>query len=77
MLIQSVQVRAPEAPESVSRPSGNGVNAAPSGTTPADSVVVSEQGRALSRLAAQEGPELQLSPERLRALMKQVATSSE
>jgi hypothetical protein len=35
-------------------------------------VVVSDQARELSaRFAAQEGPELQLSPERLRELVEQ------
>lgn len=40
---------------------------------PTDRVVVSEQARQLSaRLAGAEGPELQLSPERLRELIEQV-----
>lgn len=77
MLIQSVQARTPEAPGGVSRVSGTVTGTAPRENTPADRVVVSEEGRALSaQLAAQDGPELQLSPERLRAMLEQ-ATHAE
>jgi len=41
-------------------------------------VVVSEQARELSaRFATQEGPELQLSPERLRELIEQADSPGE
>lgn len=72
MWIQSVQPGAAEAALPGSRPAGTRPAVRESGTPPADRVVVSDQARELSaRFAAQEGPELQLSPERLRELVEQ------
>lgn len=71
MLIQAMQNRAFDPAIGASRVSGTRP-AADSGKSPADQVVVSEQARQLSaRLTAAEGPELQLSPERLRQLIQQ------
>jgi hypothetical protein len=77
MLIQAIQARAAESAATVSRSSGRESAVAHSGISQTDQVAVSAQARALSaQLAAQVGPELQLSPTRLRALIEQTASAA-
>lgn len=72
MPIQAMQNRTFEPAIATSRVSGSRP-AATGVAGQADRVVVSERARQLSaHLAASEGPELQLSPERLRQMIEQV-----
>ncbi len=72
MEIQSVQNRAIDPAAAASRVAGSRPAAGTASDGPADRVVVSEQARQLSaRLTGAEGPELQLSPERLREMIEQ------
>ncbi len=73
MVVQSIQPVTREIPGAVSRSPERGTAVTSSGTPPVDRVNLSEQGRAMSALlATQEGPELQLSPKRLREMLEQV-----
>lgn len=78
MWIQATQPGVAEAALPGSRAGGTRPAAPQSTPTPTDRVVVSEQARELSaRFATQEGPELQLSPERLRELIEQADSPGE
>lgn len=71
MVIQPAQNRAVDLASAASRAPGTRTVTGGS-DAPTDRVVVSEQARQLSaRLTGAEGPELQLSPERLRELIEQ------
>jgi len=73
MVMEAIQASAVQPAVAGYRGAGEARPAAAAGSGPADRVAISDQARQLSaQLAATEGPELQLSPERLRQLIERV-----